>query len=81
MPAIDVPATVLVTGASGFIGIHIVNDLISKGYNVRGSVRSIAKGDYLQEMFGDRYESVIVEDMEAVSTSLYIVSTFICSYR
>ena len=33
--------TVLVTGASGFIGSHIVERLLIQGYMVRGSVRSV----------------------------------------
>lgn len=34
---------ILVTGASGFIASHIVCELLSRGYRVRGSVRSLAK--------------------------------------
>jgi len=37
--------TVLITGASGFIGKHIVLQLLEAGYNVRGSVRNQAKAD------------------------------------
>ncbi|CAD6194279.1 unnamed protein product [Caenorhabditis auriculariae] len=33
---------VLVTGASGFIGSHCVQQLIEKGYKVRGTVRSLS---------------------------------------
>ncbi|XP_022696563.1 cinnamoyl-CoA reductase 2-like [Varroa jacobsoni] len=33
--------TVLVTGASGFIGIHIMRMLLKNGYIVRGTVRSV----------------------------------------
>ncbi|MEL6365257.1 MAG: aldehyde reductase [Pseudomonadota bacterium] len=32
--------TVLVTGASGFIALHCIAELLRKGYTVRGSVRS-----------------------------------------
>ena len=31
---------VLVTGASGYIGLHIIAQLIKKGYLVKGSLRS-----------------------------------------
>jgi len=37
--------TIFLTGASGFIGKHIVLQLLQAGYNVRGSVRSDAKAD------------------------------------
>ncbi|GEQ67217.1 hypothetical protein JCM33374_g881 [Metschnikowia sp. JCM 33374] len=40
---------VLVTGASGFIAQHIVKLLISKNYDVVGTVRSEAKGKKLQK--------------------------------
>lgn len=36
---------VLVTGATGFIGAHIVDQLLSRGIRVRGTTRSLAKGD------------------------------------
>jgi len=35
---------VLLTGVSGFIGSHITERLLAKGYNVRGTVRNQAKG-------------------------------------
>lgn len=66
MPAILPPAKVLVTGANGFLGMHIVKKLIERGYTVRGAVRSASKGDYIASVFGtDRFEYCIVPDMEA----------------
>jgi uncharacterized protein YbjT (DUF2867 family) len=32
--------TVLVTGATGFIAAHCIEELLSHGYKVRGTVRS-----------------------------------------
>ena len=34
---------VLVTGASGFIGLHCIQQLLSKGYHVNGTVRSLSR--------------------------------------
>lgn len=39
------PQTVFLTGASGFIAKHIVLKLLNAGYHVRGSVRSLSRGD------------------------------------
>lgn len=40
---------VFITGASGFIAQHIVKLLVSKGYEVIGTVRSLAKGAQLSQ--------------------------------
>lgn len=42
---------VLVTGASGFIAGHIIIDLLDHGYEVRGTIRDLAKADKLRAMF------------------------------
>lgn len=44
-------STVLVTGASGFIGMHCILQLLEQGYNVRGTVRNAAKSAYLPALF------------------------------
>ena len=56
--------TVLVTGASGFIGLHCVLQLLQQGYRVRGTVRSEARAEEVREAMernvdvGDRLEIV-----------------------
>lgn len=66
MPAIHPPANVLVTGASGFIAIHLVKRLVREGYHVRGTVRSASKGDFVAKVIqSDRFEYCIVPDMES----------------
>lgn len=63
------PKTVLVTGASGFIALHVLNELIRKGYTVIGTVRSQAKADNITRQFNQLYPGgislsfAIVEDI------------------
>ena len=49
MPEDHANTTVLVTGASGFIGLHCVLQLLEEGYRVRGTVRSEARGDEVRK--------------------------------
>ncbi|KAG8702659.1 methylglyoxal reductase (NADPH-dependent) gre2 [Ceratobasidium sp. 395] len=64
MPAIKAPATVLVTGASGFIAIWVCKAFLEAGYTVRGTVRSASKGNYLVDLLkSDKFSYVIVEDI------------------
>ncbi|EJT96899.1 D-lactaldehyde dehydrogenase [Dacryopinax primogenitus] len=66
MTVVNAPATVLVTGANGYIGVWICRILLENGYSVRGTVRAASKGDYLKKLFekeGERFEYVIVKDI------------------
>lgn len=66
MSAIKAPAKVLVTGASGFIAVWVVKELLEHGFTVVGTVRSDEKGQYLKKQFskhGDKFSFVIVEDV------------------
>ncbi|WRT68379.1 uncharacterized protein IL334_005355 [Kwoniella shivajii] len=66
MPAIKPGSLVLVTGASGYISSHTVETFLDQGYNVRGTVRSKDKGEYLVNLFEGKkgkFEYAIVEDI------------------
>ncbi|KAI0313516.1 D-lactaldehyde dehydrogenase [Amylostereum chailletii] len=68
MPPVKPPAKALVTGANGYLAVWVVRQLLEEGLAVRGTVRSMAKGKYLNTMFaeyGDRFELVEVEDITA----------------
>lgn len=54
---------VYVSGATGFIAQHIIKLLISKNYQVIGSVRSKDKGEGLKNVFGQNFNYEIVGDI------------------
>lgn len=42
--------TAVVTGASGYIATELVKQLLEKGYNVRGTVRSLASKEKVEHL-------------------------------
>ena len=42
---------VLVTGASGFIALHCISELLKQGYKVKGSLRDISKEKKIRDYF------------------------------
>ena len=68
MPAISKGSKILVSGANGYIAMWVVRTLLERGYFVRGTVRSLEKGqfmtDYFQKLgFCTSFEFVVVEDI------------------
>ncbi|KAL6706544.1 hypothetical protein ACN47E_005300 [Coniothyrium glycines] len=50
--------TVFVTGVNGLIGSHIVDQLLLRGYHVRGAVRNVEKNTWLVDWFTKKYNNV-----------------------
>lgn len=51
------------TGASGFLASHIISQLLSKGYRVRGTLRSASKAAAFQSKYGKDVETRVVPDI------------------
>ena len=60
--------TVLVTGASGFIGTHCVLQLLEQGYKVRGTLRNLDREQHLREVFSRHTQAT--DHLEFVQTDL-----------
>src|SRR5689334_1013581 len=43
---------ILVTGATGFLASHVIKNLLEKGFTVRGTVRSLARKDRYDYLYG-----------------------------
>lgn len=54
-PVLPKGSLVLVTGANGFIGSHIIDQALHAGLKVRGTVRDVAKNAWLNEFFNGKY--------------------------
>ena len=55
----------LVTGANGFVAAHIIDQLISSGHHVTGSVRSASKGQQIlatHPEYAGKLDFVVVSD-------------------
>lgn len=76
MPTLSPPATVLVTGANGYVGCWVVRALLEKGYTVLGAVRTKEKADALFTLISSKHPScarafdcLVIPDIAAVSTT------------
>ncbi|KAF8583139.1 NAD(P)-binding protein [Ramaria rubella] len=66
MPSVHPGSKILVTGASGFVAAWIIRRLLERGFRVRGTVRSEAKGRDVKSIFaefGEKFEFIVVPDM------------------
>ena len=60
--------TVLITGVSGYIGLHCAAEALRAGYRVRGSVRDDAKAEVVRETLAAA--SLDTENLEFVNLDL-----------
>lgn len=56
--------TIFVTGVNGLIGSHIVDQLLMRGYKVRGAVRNVHKNTWLVDYFSTKYTSASFDLVE-----------------
>ncbi|KZL84267.1 nad dependent epimerase [Colletotrichum incanum] len=58
---------IVVTGANGYLALHVINQLLQAGYNVRGTVRSQKADEKVRATFpkhyGMRLTTAFVEDL------------------
>ncbi|KAK0203468.1 hypothetical protein DFS33DRAFT_1430383 [Desarmillaria ectypa] len=79
---------ILVTGATGFLGSHVVIKALENGYAVRGTVRSPSKAKEVRTFwssYGDRFDTAVVPDLidgdytealKGISAVVHVASPF-----
>lgn len=56
-PAIPYGSTIVVSGATGFVGSHVIDQALAAGFRVRGTTRDGKKGAWAEEYFKSKYGS------------------------
>ncbi|KAJ5930952.1 hypothetical protein N7466_006445 [Penicillium verhagenii] len=80
---------ILVTGSTGFIGAHVVDNLLARGFRVRGATRSAQKGEQMKAArphYASKLDFVVVEDftktgvfdsaMDGIDGVIHVASPF-----
>lgn len=64
------PYTAVVTGSSGFVATEVVKQLLNKGWNVRGTVRSLSKKEKVQHLQALGEVSILILVQQCCYSSL-----------
>lgn len=84
-PAIPFGSLVVLTSATGFIGSHVVDQVLAAGYRVHGTTRDVSKNSWLFEHFERKYgvgkfELYEVPDMNVDEAFQNVVKGSKCPY-
>ncbi len=73
---------VLVTGASGFIAIHCINELLKAGYSVKGSLRNLRRENEVRKSIEDPTRNQKLEfcKLELLEDEGWDEAAFDCDY-
>lgn len=74
---------VLVTGASGFIAQHVILQLLEKGYDVRGSVRSLKRAEEVRSLLvkhSPRTADIEFVELDLASDKGWVEAAKGCAY-
>lgn len=63
-PAIPYGSLVVVSGATGFIGSHVADQLLAAGFMVRGTTRDVVKNSWILGYFKAKYGAEVFELVE-----------------
>lgn len=70
--------TVLVSGASGYIGAHVVKTLLDRGYSVRGTVRSTSNKNKIGYLQVSSVATCVAPFVYSLSSSYWYTSFSSC---
>ena len=70
---------VLVSGASGFIASHCILEMLNHGYEVRGTVRNLARGDALKSFLSQHTDRL--DQLEFAAGGAHGRSQLACRHR
>ncbi|KAI9761179.1 MAG: hypothetical protein M1840_002011 [Geoglossum simile] len=84
-PALPEDSLILVTGATGFMGSHIANELLKRKYRIRCTTRDTAKADWVRKFFEGKYgkgcfEAAVVSDMTKPDAFDEVVKASVLSF-